>query len=536
MNNIADEFKKKYDEYEIINEISSGIWRIRLKSYDRICILKKIDNPHIYKKLKSLDIKGIPVIYDVFEKNSESYVIEEYINGSDLSDIIASEGAMDKKDVEHIITNLCSILYSLHKNNIIHRDIKPSNIILTSENAVYLIDFGIARSTDESKPKDTRHLGTEFYASPEQYGFAQTDGKSDIYSLGKLMIVLLSGRENAENIDGLPFKRIIEKCIEVDPSKRFANVLKLRKAFSAKYRIIAFTLAAVFIFALITIYANTDRPSDITESETEITNTAAIETTSEATTESPTVTASSYMTTTEQTTAKQAQEPETKPTVRQDNSTPKAPVPSRSDTEENSGVTGRETRGGYAVDTLLYDKENYFQHIYYDDAFYDTYPYMNVYKYIPKQSNIVYFNDNVYGNVFADETEYGINIEIEGKKLFIPNEPNVSYEESSYAVTDRVHTILFTDMDNDGFKDILNVELAYYSEDDSKGFYKLYVIGTFVKVNKDFSMNIMNGEKIVLLNGSGTLYVGTGRVVAVESNKEPLYYRVDSGSIVSSLQ
>ena len=73
MKNIADEFKRKYDEYEIINEISGSIWRIRLKSYDKICILKKIDNPHIYKRLQELKIKGVPIIYSIFEKENESY-------------------------------------------------------------------------------------------------------------------------------------------------------------------------------------------------------------------------------------------------------------------------------------------------------------------------------------------------------------------------------------------------------------------------------------------------------------------------------
>ncbi len=534
MKDIADEFKRKYDEYELINEIGEGVWRIRLKSYDKICILKKIDNPHIYRRLQMLGIKGIPAIYDVFEKEGSDYVIEEYINGSSLSDVISSDGAFNKKDTEHIIISLCAILQSLHKENIIHRDIKPSNIILTSESTVYLIDFGIARSTDESKPKDTRHLGTEFYASPEQYGFAQTDNKSDIYSLGKLMAVLLSGKESTENIDMLPFGRIIKKCIEVDPSKRYADAVKLKNAFGSRNRIIALVMTALFLLVILIIYANTGKPAPFKESAAETASMAPTENSTEAPTQTATETVcETTVNTTVQPTEKQQPQ---QPLARQKSPAPASPSPDEPAEQENKNTAQREVREGYAVDTLLYDKENYFRHIYYDDAFYDTYPYMNVYKYMPKQSNTVQLGSDVGVNVFADETDEGINIEIEGSRIFIPNEADVHYNASEYPVTDRVHTLLFTDMDNDGLRDILSVELAYYSEDDSKGFYKLYVIGTFVKINADLSMNIMNGEKIVLADGSGTLYVGTGRIVAVENGKEPVYYRTEDGNIVSSAQ
>ena len=237
MEDLLNEFRKNYDNYEIINLIGKDTWQIKLNNYNKIAILKKIKNINIYKKLKNMNIKGIPKIYDIFEKDGKTYIIEEYINGDTLQNILASKGKISPSEVMNIIIKLCDILIQIHNVAIIHRDIKPSNIILTSDNAVYLIDFGIARNKNNNAANDTKCLGTEFYASPEQYGFAQTDNKSDIYSIGKLMTVLLTGREDIKNISKLPYHRIIKKCIKIDSADRYKNISKLKMALIIKKNI-----------------------------------------------------------------------------------------------------------------------------------------------------------------------------------------------------------------------------------------------------------------------------------------------------------
>ena len=98
-------------------------------------------------------------------------------------------------DALAIMRKLCDVLKSLHALTppIIHRDLKLSNIILTSENLVYIVDFDTARYYESGQEQDTELLGTKEYAPPEQYGFGQSDARSDIYALGIIFNRLLTG-------------------------------------------------------------------------------------------------------------------------------------------------------------------------------------------------------------------------------------------------------------------------------------------------------------------------------------------------------
>lgn len=108
---------------------------------------------------------------------------EEYIEGKSLREMLDSATYITEADLRLYLTNILSTLNTLHEQNILHRDIKPDNIIINSDGA-YLIDFDISRQFNNEKDNDTNLLGTKGYASPEQFGFAQTTNKSDIYSLG----------------------------------------------------------------------------------------------------------------------------------------------------------------------------------------------------------------------------------------------------------------------------------------------------------------------------------------------------------------
>ena len=116
-------------------------------------------------------------------------MMEEYVDGPSL-------GAADlpERRFLQITRELCTVLAFLHGKGIIHRDIKPSNILLARDGHIRLIDFDAARMPRDNLEQDTKLLGTRGYASPEQYGFAQTDERSDIYSLGVTLGQLLEGR------------------------------------------------------------------------------------------------------------------------------------------------------------------------------------------------------------------------------------------------------------------------------------------------------------------------------------------------------
>ena len=112
---------------------------------------------------------------------------------------------------------------------IVLRDVKPENVILRGNEAV-LIDFDASRVFKNEESRDTQVLGTTGYAAPEQYGIAQTDERADLYSLGVLLNILLTGKHPSRELAPGHLGRIVQKCTMVNPKKRFKNVLYLMEA------------------------------------------------------------------------------------------------------------------------------------------------------------------------------------------------------------------------------------------------------------------------------------------------------------------
>ena len=149
----------------------------------------------VYKQLRDLQIPGIPIIHDLILENDSLILIEDYIHGQTLEQLLEEQTTLVYSDALAIMRKLCDVLKSLHALTppIIHRDLKLSNIILTSENLVYIVDFDTARYYESGQEQDTELLGTKEYAPPEQYGFGQSDARSDIYALGIIFNRLLTG-------------------------------------------------------------------------------------------------------------------------------------------------------------------------------------------------------------------------------------------------------------------------------------------------------------------------------------------------------
>ncbi|MCD7825978.1 MAG: protein kinase [Clostridiaceae bacterium] len=199
---------------------------------DTLCVKKTLINYNkdVYITLKEKKIPGIPKIYEIIETPEQLIVIEEYIHGQTLA-----QKDLKKKDiaaVKSVVKELCDILEQLHNLNppVIHRDIKPENIIITNgqSGSLYLTDFDISRVYVPNQDRDTVIMGTSGYASPEQCGFAQTDARSDIYSIGMLMKNLLQ-IDHPQNKEEARMKNIIDKCISIDPDKRYKTIGELRR-------------------------------------------------------------------------------------------------------------------------------------------------------------------------------------------------------------------------------------------------------------------------------------------------------------------
>jgi len=174
--------------------------------------------------LKGKDYPLIPRILYCIEDSGETVVVEEYVQGESLLDRIGRKAYLSECETESVLLQLCEGLAQIHAQGIIHRDIKPSNLILQSGGIIRLIDFDAARTVKEHSGEDTMHLGTRGYAPPEQFGYGQTDARSDIYSIGITMRKALP-----QEYCGYLVK-IFAKCTEIDPNRRYRNLQELRRA------------------------------------------------------------------------------------------------------------------------------------------------------------------------------------------------------------------------------------------------------------------------------------------------------------------
>ena len=207
-----------------------------------------------YKELYAAQERGarfvhLPQIYALYQFKDELVVVMEFVQGETLQDVVYRCDPSPDLAME-VFPQICDAVRELHERldpPIIHRDLKPTNLIL-SWSKVTLIDFGIARTYRAGSDADTTHFGTRAYAPPEQFGFGQTDVRSDVYALGMLLFYCLTertaqpeDRENGFRDSHVPeaFRTVIEKACSFDPGNRFASVAELQQAFSgaaASYR------------------------------------------------------------------------------------------------------------------------------------------------------------------------------------------------------------------------------------------------------------------------------------------------------------
>lgn len=194
--------------------------------------------------LKKLKNDYLPKIIDVINEEDNILIVMELIEGKDLDDKLEKGGALPQEDVIKWAKQLCDVLNYLHHREpaIIYRDMKPSNIMLKPDNNIAVIDFGTAREVEVKNVKNTKSLGTEGYAAPEQYGEnAYADERTDIYNFGATIFHLITGeypdpfrifehpiRDYNPSLSG-GIESIIIKCTQLDPNNRYQNCDELRQ-------------------------------------------------------------------------------------------------------------------------------------------------------------------------------------------------------------------------------------------------------------------------------------------------------------------
>ncbi len=197
-----------------------------------LCVKKTLDiySRDVYEQLASVRIEGVPAVKECIADDGKLIVVEEYVQGRSLKQLLDERGLVNEAQAYDIAVQLADILVRLHQLEpaIVHRDIKPSNIIIEKNGHVNLIDFNAARHVNADKNEDTRMLGTVYFAAPEQFGFGQSDERTDIYGLGATINYIMTGDKPGAGIAECRFSDILKKCLMVDAKDRYQSAAELR--------------------------------------------------------------------------------------------------------------------------------------------------------------------------------------------------------------------------------------------------------------------------------------------------------------------
>ncbi len=184
------------------------------------------------EKLLKLKHENLQEVYSIFDEMEKTYVVSEYIVGETLESKLLNND-LTEIEIQSYMLQLCNAVEYLHKQTpvIIHRDIKLSNIIITNEGDLKLVDYDTAREVTNAD-LDTTFVGTRDYAIPEQYGFTQTNERTDIYAIGIVLYKLMGGKDEKliSQYQG-KYSQIIKRCTSFDPKKTYSSVSALKSKF-----------------------------------------------------------------------------------------------------------------------------------------------------------------------------------------------------------------------------------------------------------------------------------------------------------------
>jgi serine/threonine protein kinase len=246
----------KLSLYKVEDTLSdSELWRVEK-------VICSLDNKHyvrrtyhddrrvLFEELKKINSPYIAQVKEVF-LTTDTVVIEDFAEGRSAADLITDK-KLTKKQVRQCASDILYALESLHSHNIIHRDIKPENIIVMPDGHAKLIDFGIARLYRKDEPHDTEKFGTAGYAAPEQYGFGQSDARTDIYAFG---VTLMKMCESC-GLRGTVYAAA-KRCARFDPQSRFKTAAQALKYMNLrKVMDLLIPVAACLIIAVGCIFYN----------------------------------------------------------------------------------------------------------------------------------------------------------------------------------------------------------------------------------------------------------------------------------------
>lgn len=186
----------------------------------------------------------LPRVEATYELPDCVAVVLDYVPGPTLEQVVAERGRLQQSEAVNLAQQICEAVQELHRLGVLHRDLTPANIIVADDGA-HIIDLGIARPLTDTanRNRDTTALGTYGFASPEQYGFAPTDVRSDIFSLGRILGFMLTGVYPddtrytpllSDDLHVTPrLRAIVERATAFEPSARYQNVAQFAQALTS---------------------------------------------------------------------------------------------------------------------------------------------------------------------------------------------------------------------------------------------------------------------------------------------------------------
>lgn len=195
--------------------------RVALKTIQRSLVDGDVSGSSIAARFRNeaqaagrLTHPGIVSIYEYGEDGDTAFIAMEYVEGQDLSKILAVNPVMSEPMLLQVMDQLLAALHYAHERGVWHRDIKPANLIITQSGQVKVTDFGIARIRDAALTQVTSTIGTHGYMAPEQYRGSDIDHRVDIFAAGVLLYRLLAG---VPPFGGAP-EAIMYKVLHITPT------------------------------------------------------------------------------------------------------------------------------------------------------------------------------------------------------------------------------------------------------------------------------------------------------------------------------
>jgi serine/threonine-protein kinase len=205
-----------------------------------------------------LEHPNLVEVYDIGEENGLHYIVMAYVEGMNLQELLDDAKKLEPREAARIAFEVCRGLMAVHADRIIHRDIKPANILISSKGEVKIVDFGLAFDAEDKTTLTVAGavMGTPWYLAPEQAEGKRADPRSDLYSLGICLYLLITGvrpftgethmsvlykqihekpKDPRLHVPDLPnyLAEVILKALEKKPEKRYQDAMEFARALEA---------------------------------------------------------------------------------------------------------------------------------------------------------------------------------------------------------------------------------------------------------------------------------------------------------------